>query len=98
MSNKRGNMTKEQRAKKIEILINEFISEGWNKNQAKSLAWAEYFDDYIATYEQNHNGYSCNLRIDCYCDDCKEGANLLPSTVRDFLAVHLNHKTRTIKR
>jgi hypothetical protein len=78
--------------------VAEFESRGWNKSQAKSLAWAEYFEEFLAQAEMKSRGmYSPSIRIDCYCFDCKDGGQLLPGTTIMWLGMHKDHKTRTIK-
>lgn len=78
--------------------IAEFLTQGWNKKQAKSLAWAEFFEIKLAEYEAKSGGmYSPEIRIDCFCADCKDGGQLLPGTTIMWLGMHKGHNTRTIK-
>lgn len=79
-------------------LITEFKSQGWNTKQAKSLAWAEYFEDYLVMLEAKYQGrINPSIRIDCYCKTCKDGGQLLPGTTIMWLGMHKDHDTRTIK-
>jgi hypothetical protein len=78
--------------------IAEFQTQGWNKKQAKQLAWAEFFEEKLAQWEMKSRGlYSPEIRIDCYCADCKDGGQLLPGTTIMWLGMHKGHNTKTIK-
>lgn len=82
----------------VKDMVAEFISRGWNKKQATSLAWAEYFEEYLAYLEMKSRGmYSPEIRIDCYCKTCKDGGQLLPATTIMWLGMHKDHDTKTIK-
>lgn len=82
----------------VKNFIAEFITQGWNKTQATSLAWAEYFEEYLVYLEAKSRGnYSPEIRIDCYCKTCKDGGQLLPGTTIMWLGMHKDHETKTIK-
>jgi len=82
----------------VKTLIKEYIQAGFNALQAKQMAFAEYFEDRQAQYEYRTQGEGTyQIRIDCYCHDCKEGGQFVPGTVMDFIKRHKNHKTKTFK-
>lgn len=84
----------------VKEYISEFLSEGWNKSQATSMAWAEYFSEWMDIQAGKMRGerfFGPEVRIDCYCQDCKTGGKLLPDTAKMFLVSHKGHKTKTIK-
>ena len=79
----------------------EYKDQGYNDSQAKSMAWAEYFEERMAILDQKYahrdSFFGPEIRIDCSCKDCGEGAQLLPSTAMQFIRRHKHHKTKTIK-
>jgi hypothetical protein len=89
-----------QKPQIVTEFISEFLGQGWNKSQATSLAWAEYFEEWMGIQASKMRGdafFGPEVRIDCYCSDCKDGGQLLPSTTIMWLGMHKNHKTKTIK-
>jgi hypothetical protein len=64
--------------------------EGYNRQQAKSLAWAEYFEF------KSNRWLDDSRRFDCYCKDCDEGKCFAAAgSVRYFIQRHRGHKTST---
>lgn len=71
----------------------DWLACGFNEKQATSIAWAEYFEEFMgANWTRN-----LTVRIDTYCKDCKVGGQFLPTTVREFIKMHKGHNTKTIK-
>lgn len=89
--------------KKIQDLIDGeteyFMSQGFNKSQAKSLAWSAYWEDKQAEIEGRYQGnFDANYTFDCYCHDCKTGNQFKAAdTIRLFIYEHKDHKTTTRK-
>jgi hypothetical protein len=85
-------VNKDRKFKLIDNLTEEIMKEGWDRNQAKSLAWAEFFEQ---TVEMKY-GLASTKRYDCYCHDCKEGHCFgAADSIRTFILLHKDHKTRT---
>lgn len=86
----------------VKELTQEYQDQGYNLSQSKSLAWADYFADKMTEldYKTRHRSifFGPEIRIDCYCHDCKEGGHFLPETAHSFIRSHKNHKTRTFAR
>lgn len=82
----------------ISDLIGEQMSLGFNKSQATSLAWAIYFEDWMSLMAaRSRSFFGPEIRIDCFCHDCKDGGQLLPDTTQMWIKSHKDHKTKTIK-
>jgi hypothetical protein len=84
---------------KAKIDITHFQSLGYNKNQATSLAWADFFAEKQAIIEYKYQGnFDAGFKFDCYCYDCKKG-NVFGAaeTIKLFIDEHYNHKTKTRK-
>jgi len=67
--------------------------------QAKSILWSDFFEQKLAEIEVRFQGnFNPGWRFDCYCFDCKKGnVFLAPSSIREFILKHANHKTKTMK-
>lgn len=75
-----------------------FMSQGFNKTQAMSLAWAEYFEDKAAEIEYRYQGnVDSTIRVSCFCHTCNVGGEYLPDTVRSFIISHKDHATKTMR-
>lgn len=82
----------------LNFLVSDYQRKGFNKTQATSLAWAEFFETKMADIEYRYQGnVDSTIRIDTYCNDCSEGGQFLPSTVISFINHHKDHSTKTIK-
>lgn len=83
--------------KKIDT--SKYVEMGYNKAQATSLAWADHFADWMDSKSASGSGslFGPEIRIDTYCVDCNKGGQFLPSTARDFIHMHKDHKTKTMK-
>ena len=91
-------MNKEARKKRISEYVAHFMSLGWNKVQATSLAWIEEFEEFMDSRSGQGNGFfGPSVTIDCYCKDCEQGCQVIPSTARMFIQNHKDHDTKTIK-
>lgn len=83
---------------KRSIDLKPFLDQGFNKSQATSLAWAEIFEAKQTETEYRYQGrVDGTIRIDTWCVDCKQGGQFLPDTVRTFIGIHKNHKTKTAR-
>lgn len=82
----------------IKSLINNYTKCGYNSAQAKSLAWADVFEEkmYLMSLKTN-SFFGPEIRIDCHCWDCNDGGQFLPDTTKSFIIRHKNHNTKTIK-
>lgn len=80
-------------------MISEYIKNGWSLSQAKSLSWAEEFENRAAQLEAKYQGnFSPNWTFDCYCYDCKKGHQFgAADSIRLFIWEHKGHKTKTMK-
>ena len=74
-----------------------FVAQGWNKKQATSLAWCEYFSDWMDLQWANSPMFAYEIRIDCWCEDCQKGGQFIPSIARGFILDHKDHNTKTVK-
>lgn len=76
----------------IKVTTEEYESIGYNTKQAKSLAWAEFFENQECKY-----GLGSTKRYDCYCFDCKEGHVFgAADSIRLFINNHKDHNTKTM--
>lgn len=84
---------------KIQKATEYMMTLGWNKEQAKSLAWVEHFEEKYAQIEYKYQGLVWPTgKFHVYCANCdKEGVFTAPSTVRDFIHCHKGHNTKVIK-
>lgn len=72
---------------------------GFDKNQATSIAWSEYFEEKAAQIEAKYQGNVwASFKFDCYCKTCGKG-NVFHAadTVRLFIWDHKGHNTKTRK-
>ena len=77
--------------------IQDFMEQGFNKSQATSLAWSEFFEDQDAAYEARTGYWATGRTYDCYCFDCKKGnAFKSADSIRLFIIEHKDHKTKTM--
>jgi hypothetical protein len=80
------------------INIAPYTALGFNESQATTLAWAEHYESRMAEVEYRYQGLvDGTIRIDVYCEDCKQGGQFLPSTTRDFITAHKGHSTKSFK-
>jgi len=83
---------------KLSVDYSEYAKLGFNVSQAKSLAWAEYFEQRMVDVDVRYQGnVDYVVRIDTHCADCNVGGQFLPDTVRMFIGAHKGHKTKTRK-
>lgn len=83
----------------VKDLIKEFMDQGYNKNQATSLAWAEFFEEKMAIIEARYQGnFDAGYEFHCNCFDCKT-SNVFRAadTIRLFINEHKGHNTKTLK-
>lgn len=81
---------------KRKLNIKPWIDQGFDSNQARSLAWAEVFEERQAFVEQKYQGVvDGTVRVDTWCWTCNNGGRFLPDTVRLFISSHKGHKTVT---
>jgi hypothetical protein len=82
----------------MKLDLTPFLELDFNKTQSTSLAWAERFSEWMNRNSWRGNGFfSPEIRIDCYCIDCKTGGQFLPDTTREFIFRHKSHNTKTMK-
>lgn len=68
--------------------------------QARTIAWAEYWENKLAAIEARYQGnFDPGYIFDCYCFTCKTGnAFGSPDSMRLFVLDHKGHKTKCFKR
>lgn len=87
---------KEKIFKLVDKLTAGFIDDGYNRTQARSLAWAEYYESYSVSYLRA--GLGGGMQFHAKCHDCNESAVFhCADTIRLFIRNHKDHKTWTRK-
>jgi len=78
--------------------VSSFMKLGFSKCQAIQLFWAVFFEEQASVMEyKNQVRFLSQIKFDCFCFDCNEGGQFIPSTAREFIIRHKNHNTKTIK-
>lgn len=85
--------------KQLPILVqesmNSYIQSGFNKSQALSIGWSEYFENEMAKIEAKYqSNFTPNWEFHCSCKDCNK-SNVFKSadSIRLFMFEHKNHNT-----
>ncbi len=84
-----SNLTKDQFITRMAAC---HAKDGYNKSQAKSLAWADFFERQEMKY-----GLGYCKRYDVFCKDCNVGHVFGASgSMAYFIRQHKDHKTRSV--
>jgi hypothetical protein len=88
-------LSKEQINEIVDGYVADFISQGWSRTQAKSLAWVEYYE--FHSLGQYRMGWlSSEKRFLAQCKDCEKSHEFsCADSVRLFIHDHKGHKTWT---